>query len=272
MPSHFSRFSSPSGNPVYVFVKCWKVISRFRNKYVHSQIFFEGCNFSLIFLAFTRCEWTFHIHLYWDNTLVTAKAILASMFVSTLRYEIAPIRTHGNLFINSKRRRFRPDINEPFSLKLVVYSLIYFAVASAFAWNEWGLERLSIPWYFSYSLLVTMLHTLVLFVQLVGDHATYLGTSRTVCWRPCRPWSTCWGDMTCTRSSSGCSTSSSHFRCTSGDLGPLSITETSSHCRVISRCLYSDQCEQTLTTVHNLRTYIHLPTQTSNCECNRYFF
>ena len=30
-----------------------------------------------------------------------------------------------------------------------------------------------------------VVHTLVLLVQFVGDHATYLGTSRTVCWRPC---------------------------------------------------------------------------------------
>ena len=111
-----------------------------------------------------------------------------------------------------------------------------------------------IPWYFSYSLWATMLHTLVLLVQFVGDHATYLGTSRTACWRPCRPWSTCWGDMIYIRSSSGCSTSSSHFRCTSADLGPLSITKTSSHSRVKPRCLYSHHCEQTLTTVHKLRT------------------
>ena len=89
----------------------------------------------------------------------------------SLWQEIASIRTHGNLFINSKRRRFRSDINEPFSLMLVVHSLIYFAFASALAWYEWGLERLSIPWYFSYSLLATMLHTLVLLVQFVGDHA-----------------------------------------------------------------------------------------------------
>ena len=156
----------------------------------------------------------------------------------------------------------------------------------------------------SRSLWATMLHTLVLLIQFVGDHATYLGTSRTVCGRPCYiPWYfsySLWATMLHTlvllvqlvgdHADLEALVEATWF--TSGPrqvvalLPPTSdaLRRISALCqsqkrvlttRVKPRCLYSHHCEQTLTTVHKLRTYIHFPTLTSNlserkstCKCN----